>query len=165
MREITLLDRTLIKEVNNLALQSNRSRQHYNLHQSFSDPCQRLLNSIEPDSYIRPHRHSLDPKNETLIAVSGLFGLVTFKDDGVIDRVEKFGTELYYRGRSSISVGVELSAGIWHTVVALKPGSVLLELKAGPFDPAAAKELAPWAPEEGGRGVAEYMKRLTLHLK
>ena len=33
-------------------------------------------------------------------------------------------------------------------MLALVPDAVLLEAKAGPFNPNAAKELAPWAPEE-----------------
>lgn len=129
------------------AKNSPRQRQHRNLHRSYEDPCQRLFNAISVDSYIRPHRHSLDPKAETLIAVRGQFALITFDDAGKIQDVNKFGSEKYHEA-SSLGVGVELPAGIWHTVIALVPESILLELKAGPFNPNAAKEPAPWAPEE-----------------
>jgi cupin fold WbuC family metalloprotein len=37
------------------AKNSPRLRQHKNIHLDYADPCQRLFNSIEPDSYIRPH--------------------------------------------------------------------------------------------------------------
>ena len=40
------------------------------------------------------------------------------------------------------------AAGTWHTIIARVPDAVLLELKAGPYDQNAAKEPAPWAPEE-----------------
>jgi len=129
------------------AKNSPRQRQHRNLHKSYEDPCQRLLNAISVDSYIRPHRHSFDPKSETLIAVWGQFALITFDDAAKIQEVIKFGSEKYHEA-SSLGVGVELPAGIWHTVIALVPESILLELKAGPFNPNAAKEPAPWAPEE-----------------
>ncbi len=35
------------------------------------------------------------------------------------------------------------------TVLALTPDAVLLEGKAGPFDPQGPREFADWAPEEG----------------
>ncbi|MDP2111831.1 MAG: hypothetical protein Q8N48_02380, partial [Thiobacillus sp.] len=47
------------------------------------------------------------------------------------------------------SVGVDLPFGTWHIIVALASDSVLLELKTGPFDFRAAKEPAPWEPDEG----------------
>jgi hypothetical protein len=48
----------------------------------------------------------------------------------------------------------------WHTVIALEPGCVLLEVKAGPFDPNQPKVLAPWAPEEGSDAAGDYLSRL-----
>lgn len=129
------------------SMKSPRRRQHKNIHLSYEDPCQRFLNAIGVDSYIRPHRHSLDPKAETLIAVKGLFALVIFDDSGDVQEVVKFGTEKYC-ATLGISVGIDLPPGTWHTIIALEPGAVLLELKAGPFDPNAAKEPAPWAPDE-----------------
>lgn len=138
---------------------SPRSRQHRNIHQNYDDPCQRLFNAIGMDSYIRPHRHSLDPKVECLVAVVGLFALVTFDDDGSVYEVVRFGTEKYRQAEDQ-AVGVELPPGMWHTVIALVPDSVLLELKAGPFDPNAAKEPAPWAPDEGSQEATPYLQLL-----
>lgn len=141
------------------ASRSSRSRQHRNIHASYEDPCQRFMNAIGLDSYIRPHRHALDPKAETLIAVRGLFALVIFDDTGAIQEVIRFGTERY-NDTSDFSVGMDLSPGVWHTIVALQPGSVLLELKAGPFNPNAAKEPAPWAPEEQSSECYNYLQYL-----
>jgi cupin fold WbuC family metalloprotein len=146
---------TLIEE----AARSPRSRQHRNIHQSYEDPCQRFLNAIGMDSYIRPHRHSLDPKAETLVAVRGMFALVIFGGDGAVQEVVRFGTEKYGEAEG-LSVGVDLPPGTWHTIVALVPDAVLLELKAGPFDSKAAKEPAPWAPEEGSVDALPYLQRL-----
>jgi hypothetical protein len=67
-----------------------------------------------------------------------------------------FGTQLF----GDISPGVELSPRTWHTVVALNEQSVLLEIKAGPFDPKAAKEFAPWAPEEATDLAQHYLQNL-----
>ena len=136
--------------------QSPRKRQHQNIHKSFDDPCQRFLNAVGTDSYIRPHRHALDPKTEDLFAVRGAFALVLFDERGGIAAIERFGTEKH-GGEAGMAVGVELAPGAWHTVLALTEGAVLLELKAGPFIPTAAKEFAPWAPEEGSAHAASYL--------
>ena len=42
------------------------------------------------------------------------------------------------------AAGVLVPAGTWHTVLALDDDAILFETKAGPFDPAAPKEPAPW---------------------
>jgi len=137
---------------------SPRRRQYRNIHEEYGDGCQRLFNAIEPDSYIRPHRHGVVPRAETMIAVRGLMVLLTFDDDGaVVDRV-RFGVGAEDR---DVAVGVEIPAGCWHTVVALVPGSVLLELKAGPFDPEQPKEMAPWAPEAGTSNSSVYLRGLV----
>lgn len=139
------------------AKRSARARHHSNIHTSYQDPCQRLFNAIGVDSYIRPHRHVLDPKFETLIAVKGLFALVIFEDDGRIREIVRIGTE---RDGDSVDVGVELPPGTWHTIIALESDAVLLELKAGPFEPAMAKDAAPWAPEEGTEEGRRYFEEL-----
>lgn len=142
------------------AQQSKRMRQHLNIHQNYEDACQRLLNAVGTDSYIRPHRHSLDPKTETLFAIRGRFALVLFEDRGVPHKIVLFGSGELNR---SDNVGVELQPGSWHTVLALTEGAILLEVKAGPFKADAAKELAPWAPEEGSESAEEYLSRLRTH--
>jgi cupin fold WbuC family metalloprotein len=141
------------------ASQSQRLRAHANVHHSHADHCQKLFNAIKNNSYIRPHRHSLDPKDECLIAVKGLFGFILFTDDGLIKDVTLFGSEKYSE-KYSIPSGVELPACAWHTVVALADDSVLFEVKSGPFDPSLAKEYAPWAPGEGCATAIEYLETL-----
>jgi cupin fold WbuC family metalloprotein len=136
-----------------------RKRMSENIHGSYLEPCQRLFNAIEPDSYIRPHRHSIDRRDELLIAVRGLMVLILFDDVGNLVRVVSFGSEKH---RLALSFGVEVPSSAWHTVISLSPGSVLLEVKAGPFDPERPKEKAPWAPEEGSSAAVEYLKRLTV---
>jgi cupin fold WbuC family metalloprotein len=134
-----------------------RLRRHRNIHHSYADPSQRLFNAIEPDSYIRPHRHATDPKDELLVAVRGAMALVIFDDQGAITQVLRFGTE---RLGNTMAVGVEIPCSTWHTVIALEPGSVLLEVKSGPFDPNQPKDFAVWAPEEGTTAAQSYLLQL-----
>lgn len=144
-----------------VAAHSCRLRAHVNVHRSYADQCQKLFNSINAESYIRPHRHSLDPKEECLIAIKGLFGLITFNDEGLIETIVLFGSEKYTEGLLLAS-GVELPAGAWHTVISLVDQAVLFEVKNGPFNPAVAKEFATWAPEEGGDQAPEYLNALRM---
>lgn len=144
----------------NLILQakmSSRLRQHRNIHQSYQDPNQRLFNAIEPGSYIRPHRHSSDPRDELLVAVRGLMLLITFDDRGTVTNALRLGTEKY---GPATCLGAEVPSDVWHTVIALESGSVLLETKAGPFDPDQPKDLAPWAPDEGSPAALPYLNQL-----
>ncbi len=145
------------------ALDSLRGRKNFNLHLDHSEPCQKLFNAVGVDSYIPPHRHLEDPKEETLVAVRGLFALIIFDEVGGIISICKFGTEKFLAQGVSI-IGVELSPDIWHTVVALVENSILLEVKSGPFIATIAKEIAPWAPEEGTSDGANYLSQLKLKI-
>jgi cupin fold WbuC family metalloprotein len=139
------------------AQDSPRKRKHRNIHESYKDSCQRLFNAIEPGSYIRPHRHAIDPGDELLIAVRGLMALVMFDGHGKVIGVVRFGSD---RRGERLAVGAEVPANTWHTVIALEPGCVLLEVKAGPFDPKQPKNLAPWAPDEGTAAANDYLNQL-----
>ena len=63
-----------------------------------------------------------------------------------------------------ISVGVELPAHAWHTVISEAHGSVLFEVKSGPFNPQHAKELAGWAPSEGSTEDVMWLYELKLRV-
>jgi len=140
------------------ACSSSRLRKHHNIHDDYQAPCQRLFNAIEQNSYIRPHRHANDSREELLMAVRGLMALLIFDDGGNVTRVVHFGSEKY---APDIAAGVEVAPNIWHTVVALVPGSILLEVKEGPFDPTHPKDAAPWAPEELSSTAPAYMAWLV----
>ena len=55
---------------------------------------------------------------------------------------------------------IVIEPGEWHTIVALSETALLLEAKAGPFDPGAAKEMAPWAAEEDDAFAGAYLETL-----
>ncbi|MGS0621384.1 WbuC family cupin fold metalloprotein [Ralstonia sp. VS2407] len=143
------------------ARSTSRLRQHQNIHRSYDEPCQRFFNAIEPGSYIRPHRHASDPRDELLVAVRGLMALVTFSDNGEIASTIRLATERF--GADTCNAA-EVPSCVWHTVIALEPGSVLLEIKAGPFDPRQPKDLAPWAPQEGGADALQYLASMEEKL-
>lgn len=141
------------------AVASSRKRQHRNVHTDYADPCQRLFNAIEPESYLRPHCHASKQGGEMIVAVRGLLKLVLFDDSGQLIEVVPFGAGSHLE-KPEVAAGVEIPPGLWHTVIALESGSVLLEVKAGPFDPSAPKYSAPWAPEEGSVESIDYYRKL-----
>jgi cupin fold WbuC family metalloprotein len=131
---------------------SARRRKNYNFHAE-SDPAHRLLNAVEPGSYVQPHRH-LDPnKDETFVVVRGSFGVVLFDESGAI-------TETAVAKAGGDVVGVDIPHGIYHSLVSLEKGSVFFEAKAGPYVPISNAERAPWAPKEGEPGVPAYLAQL-----
>ena len=158
---IKLLGIEVLESLIAAAKQSPRGRQHLNLHENHSDKAQRLLNAIGTESYIRPHRHFLDPKPELLVAISGVLSLLVFNDAGEIEEITRLGPE----PNKSSCFAVELSPADWHTVIAHTPDAVILEIKPGPFDPFTAKEYAPWAPEENSLEAMVYFSRLRDRVK
>lgn len=158
--EIKYFSNSFLDDLTRNGLLSARGRNNFNIHAESNDPCQRLFNAIGVDSYIPPHRHSLDPKCETLIAISGLFALFIFDDYGKVLKIIKFGSDPYRRQDINCGVGVEIPPNYWHTVIALSESAILFEVKGGPFDPLLAKEMAPWAPKEGDFNSLEYLNFL-----
>jgi cupin fold WbuC family metalloprotein len=143
----------LLAEVSREARDSPRRRKNRNFHE-MSDPVHRLVNALEPGTYIRPHRHLDASKAETAIAVAGRIGVLFFDDRGAIldSRIIAPGGE---------TCGVDVPAGAWHTFVALEPGSAFFETKAGPYAPPAGEELAPWSPEEMVPAAAAWERDLA----
>ena len=135
------------------AADSPRRRMNLNFHDRPGHPANRLLNAMEPDSYVQPHRHSAPDKDETFVVVKGAFGVVLFDERGNVSdtAVLRAGSDL---------IGGHVAAGVFHSIVALEPASVFFEVKAGPYDPASAKDSAPWAPDEGAAEAPAYLSRL-----
>lgn len=152
-----IFDESYFDNLSRQAKANSRLRRHSNIHESYEDPCQRMVNALEPNSYIAPHRHFSVPKNELLVALRGQMALVMFDESGVVKEVLKLG---YGVAGSEAIAAVELAADTWHTVVALEPGCILLEVKAGPFDPSQPKDTASWAPEEGTPQARAYLQKL-----
>jgi cupin fold WbuC family metalloprotein len=147
------IDGHLLDGVSRAAGDAPRRRKNHNFHAHESDPCNRLLNAIEPGSYVAPHRH-LDPsKGETALIVRGRLGVVVFDDAGRP-------TDTLVLEPGGEVVGVDLPPGTWHAIVSLAPGSVFFEAKAGPWQPLAADECAPFAPAEGDPEAAAYLAEL-----
>ena len=114
---------------------SPRRRANLNLHPQLDDPIQRLAVAMEPDTYVRPHRH---PHTwEMLYPLSGRFAVLHFDEGGTLSARVLLGADARL---------VELPAGGWHAVLSLDPGAVIFEVKHGPYRPIAEVDFAPWSP-------------------
>jgi cupin fold WbuC family metalloprotein len=154
---ITIITDGLLRQVSEAAAASPRLRKNHNLHPADTSRCHRLLNAIEPDSYIRPHRH-LDPeKDEAFILMSGRLGVVIFSEDGEV-------TESVVLSRESGNLAADVPHGVYHTAVSLESGTVFYEAKAGPYLPLTEDEAATWAPPEGDGTAARYLEKLRAML-
>ena len=143
----------LLSQITKEALESPRLRQNHNLHFSNASRCHRLLNAVEPASYIRPHRH-LDPeKDEGFVLMRGRLGIIIFADDGSVAE-----TVLLSQGTGNLAA--DILHGVYHTAVSLETGTVFYEAKAGPYLPLAEDEKAAWAPEDSGSMAKEYLEQL-----
>ena len=150
---IRLIDTVLLDEVSAEAAASPRGRKNRNFHPRDDYPGHRLLNALEPGSYIAPHRH-LDPsKDETMVVLRGALGLVVFDAAGQVTLTQKVGT-------GSTAIGIDIPHGTWHTVFALEPGTVFLEAKSGPYLALTDAERAPWAPAENAAEAPAYLAGL-----
>jgi cupin fold WbuC family metalloprotein len=148
-----IINQDRLGQLSQSAAKSARGRTNLNLHEEYADPCQRLFNAIEPGTYIRPHRHIDPPRFECFLPIRGRMALVVFSDQGNIDQV-------YPLGADSDIMAVELPPGVWHCLIALEPGTIFFELKPGPYLPLSDKDFAPWAPQEGSPGSADYLTEL-----
>jgi cupin fold WbuC family metalloprotein len=148
-----IINRQVLDQLTEVARHNPRLRKNWNLHPHDDFPAHRLLNAMEPESYIRPHRH-LDPnKDETFMIVRGRLGVVLFDEGGQVT-----GSLLLDAGGENL--GVDIPAGVFHTAVSMAAGTIFFEAKAGPFRPLAEEEKAHWAPEEGSPQVEDYLYSL-----
>lgn len=148
-----VITRDLIAQVSAEAAHNPRLRKNYNIHPSLESRCHRLLNAIEPGSYIRPHCH-LDPeKDEAFILMSGTLGVVTFSADGEV--VEKV-----LLSHDSGNLAADIPHGVYHTALSLESGTVFYEIKAGPYRQLNEEETGSWAPEESDPQAHAFLMSL-----
>ena len=121
-----IIDEQLLNEVGAQAKESPRLRMNYNFHQSLDELCHRFLNAVEPGTEVPIHKHPT--KDETFVILRGKVRVTTHRDDGsIIEDVVLCAEEGRY--------GVNIPKGVWHTIEALEPHSVIFECKVGPFVP------------------------------
>lgn len=149
-----IIDNNLLDTVSEEARKNNRLRMNYNFHQSLDEPIHRLLNALEPGTYIIPHRHSNPDKEEIFTILRGSVLAFTFDDEGnVLTALKVSPADGVY--------GMEIEAGVWHSFISLEKGTMVYEIKEGPYFPLTIDNTAPWVPAiDDKEGHAKYMDDL-----
>lgn len=119
-----IIDDQLMNCVTEQAKQSPRLRKNYNFHASLDDKCHRFLNALEIGTEVPVHHHVT--KDESFVLLRGRVRVNTYKDNGdILESVVLSHVEGRY--------GVDIPKNTWHNVECLEPGSVIFEVKEGPF--------------------------------
>lgn len=120
------ITQALLDSLTGQAKASPRLRMNYDLRNSDADQSQRMLNAIEPGSPLPIHRHR--KTSETVVCLRGHLREIFYDDNGKV-------TETIDLAPNSDCVAVNIPAGQWHTVEVLESGTVILEMKDGPYRP------------------------------
>ena len=120
-----VINEELLNEVSELAKASPRLRMNYNFHEALSDGCQRLLNALEPGTVVPIHHHKVD---EMFVVLRGRLNVTIHNDEGKVIQSVELST-------SSGNYAVNIKAGEWHSVESLESGTMIMEVKEGPYVP------------------------------
>src|SRR5215471_9858882 len=95
------------------ASQNSRKREILALQRGNADSLQRMINAIEPGSYVQPHRHHAPPKAESVVLLAGSLGFVPFHDDGTPDD-----DHCILLDRKCGALALDCRESVWHTFFA-----------------------------------------------
>ena len=150
---LKIVSSKLLDELSQKAAAIPRKRLNHNFHDDLADPINRMLNALEPGTYLQPHKHENPDKREVFIVLRGSLVVVFFDESGNP-------THFVLLDPDKGNYGVEIPVGAWHTLFALESGSVVYEVKDGPYLPLTDKNFASWAPKEGHPECEEYLRKL-----
>lgn len=124
--KMQIINNQLLNSITQLAKESPRLRMNYNLHTSLDAKAQRLLNALEPGTVLPIHRHLSTA--ETYILLRGKIEINFYNN-------QKKVTETIELDPFKNNYGIQIPAGQWHSLKVLESGSVLFEVKDGPYTP------------------------------
>lgn len=129
---MNIIDSALLDSLSKTAQSNPRRRINRNFHDSLSAPTQRLLNALEPGTRVPVHRHCATA--ETYLVLRGKLRVSFFDGNGEI-------TESAELSPAAGTHGVHIPAGTWHGLEVLESGTVIFEVKDGPYAPLAQENI------------------------
>ena len=127
-----LLNRQLLEEITEQARQNPRLRMNYNLHDSLDAKAQRLFNAMEPGTVLPVHRHR--NTSETYILIRGAIRVLLYDDNKTL-------ISSYEISDKNDNFGFHIPKGQWHTLEVLESGTVIFEVKEGPYAPLSDEDI------------------------
>ena len=122
----------LMDELTAEAKASPRLRMNRDLRNSPEDKSQRMLNALEPGTPLPIHRHR--KSSETVVCLRGHLREIFYSDEGVV-------TDVIDLAPNSDCVALNIPIGQWHTVEVLESGTVIMEVKEGPYEPTGPEDV------------------------
>lgn len=121
-----IINKELLDEITRQAKESPRLRMNYNLHDNLDAKAQKLLNALEPGTILPIHRHP--NTTETYLLLRGKLNVILYND-------KKEVLETMHLDTANGNYGLDIPAGQWHSIEVLESGTVILEVKDGPYFP------------------------------
>lgn len=138
-----LVDAVRLDALCEAARMSPRGRAHLLLHSGHQDQVQRLLIAVEPSTYVRAHKHS--EQWEMLVLLRGQVDILLLSDDAELRQ------RIALRAATPV---IQIPMQQCHCAVSLEPGSVVMEIKPGPYRP---NEFMAWAPDEDSPAAGTFL--------
>lgn len=136
---------------------NRKKRAALQLH-NHTDPVLKLLNALEPETYIQPHKHFLKNCQELFVGLRGRLIIILFDSQGdIVDHV-------LIGPKEEITI-FEVPEDTWHTILPLENGSLVMEVIKGPYKKELFKKFASWAPSEDDHAHVDYQRKLLKLLK
>ena len=133
--------------------ESERKRIILPIHRKQEAEVQRMINFLQPGTYIRPHKHPLPHASESLVLINGSIRFYTFDDQGVMLSENEIGAE-------PVPGVLDIEPQVWHSFIVLEEDTILFECKKGPYNAQTDKTFAEWSPEEGSDAVRDWIESL-----
>lgn len=127
------ITQAILDDLTAKAKASPRLRMNMDLRNSADDQSQRMLNAIEPGSPMPIHRHR--HSSETVVCLRGKLVWEYY------DELERICTEAIEVSHDGPVFAINVPLGQWHTVRALESGTVILEMKDGPYEPTGPEDV------------------------
>ena len=144
-----MIDETLLDTTTRNAEESPRLRKNYNFHKSESDPVNWMLNGLQRGTFVQPHRHLAPERDEMVVVLRGRVASFVFDEAGNVTQ----------------KAVIDPQAGTYGLLV-LQDGTVVYEVKQGPFAPLTPGNVAPWSPSPDDAGaVTRFLERLEAELE
>ena len=127
-----LLNNQFLDQITERARQTPRLRMNYNLHDSLDAKAQRLFNAMEPGTVLPVHRHR--NTSETYILIRGAIRVLLYDDNKTL-------ISSYEISDKNNNFGFHIPKSQWHTLEVLESGTVIFEVKEGPYAPLSDEDI------------------------
>ncbi len=121
-----IINNELLDYLSVQAHENERLRKNFNLHKSENDDVQRLLNALEPGTVLAIHRQT--HTEETYMLLRGEMNVFYYNNDKKL-------TDTFLLNPLKGKYGIHIPAGQWHSLEVIEPGTVIFEVKKGPYAP------------------------------